>query len=163
KDFARFDAGPAEDAEFLRRVTLDLTGTIPTSAEARAFLADKAADRRVALIDRLLASPERARHMAHVFDAMLMERRVAKQVPAAQWHEYLRSSFAVNKAWDVLAKELLTGDGSDAKTRPALRFLLDRDGEPHLITRDVSRLMLGMNLQCAQCHDHPRIEDWKQD
>src|SRR5262245_35717564 len=67
KDFAKYNAGRCSDAEFLRRIYLDLTGTIPTSAEARAFLADKAADKRAKLIDRLLASPEHARHLATVF------------------------------------------------------------------------------------------------
>src|SRR5262245_23269241 len=63
----------ASDAEFLRRVTLDLTGTIPTADEARAFLKDAAADKREKLIDRLLASPAYARHMAEVFDVLLMD------------------------------------------------------------------------------------------
>ena len=54
-------------------------------------------------------------------------------------------------------------DGSDPKTRPAAKFYLDRDGEPNVVTKDVSRLFLGMNLQCAQCHDHPLVADYKQE
>ena len=161
-DFAKCAAPLASDAEFLRRVYLDLTGTIPTADEARAFLKDMAADKREALIDRLLASPEHARHMATVFDVMLMERRPDKHVPRAQWQEYLRASFAANKPWDELVREILSADGAEPAQRPAAKFLLDRDAEPNLLTRDVSRLFLGMNLQCAQCHDHPRIDDYKQ-
>jgi hypothetical protein len=161
-DFARQAAGPASDAEFLRRVYLDLTGTIPTAAGARAFLKDTTADKRAALIDRLLASPEHARHLATVFDVMLMERRPDKHVPRAQWQEFLRTSFAANKPWDQLVRDILSSDGTDPKQRPAAKFYLDRDGEPNLLTRDVSRLFLGMNLQCAQCHDHPRVEEYKQ-
>src|SRR5580700_1512058 len=93
-NFATLVAPRADDAEFLRRVYLDLTGAIPTAAESRAFLADTAADKRTQLIDRLLASPEYARHMQQVFDVLLMERRPDKHVPRAQWQEYLRSSFA---------------------------------------------------------------------
>jgi hypothetical protein len=162
-DFDKQAAPLAPDAEFLRRAYLDLTGTIPTAAEARAFLSDAAADKREKLIDRLLASPEHARHLAHVFDVMLMERRPDKQVKRAEWHEYLRASFAANKPWDQLVREILSADGEDAKLRPAAKFYLDRDAEPHLLTRDIGRLFLGMNLQCAQCHDSPIVDDYKQD
>src|SRR5438309_3897085 len=89
-DFSKLAAPLASDEEFLRRVFLDLTGAIPTSKQARAFLDDAAADKRARLIDRLLTSPEHARHLAHVFDVMLMERRPGKAVPRAAWHEYLR-------------------------------------------------------------------------
>jgi hypothetical protein len=140
-----------------------LTGTIPTSEAARAFLRDSALDKRARLIDRLLASPEYARHLATAFDVLLMERRPDKHVPHVQWTEYLRSSFAVNKPWDQLVRELLSTDGTDPKTRPAARFLLDREAEPNLETRDIGRLFLGMNLQCCQCHDHPLVVDYKQE
>ncbi len=155
-------AGPADDAEFLRRVMLDLAGVLPSATQARAFLADQDPDKRVKLIDRLLAGPEHARRLADFLDVTLMERRPVKQVPQAQWLEYLRASCATNKPWDVLVREILAADGTDPATRAAARFLLDRDAEPNLLTRDVSRLLLGTNLQCAQCHDHPRIDDYHQ-
>jgi hypothetical protein len=156
-------AGPATDAEFLRRIRLDLTGTIPTAAEARAFFADTTTEKRARLIDQLLTSPEHARHLATVLDVMLMERRPAKFTAAAAWVDFLRESVAANKHWDELAREILSADGADPKQRHRARFFLDRDGEPNLITRDVSRLFLGMNLQCAQCHDHPRVEEYHQE
>jgi hypothetical protein len=162
-NFAASAAGNASDAEFLRRVFLDLTGTIPTAAEARAFFKDDSPDKREVVIDRLLASPEFARYMAITFDVVLMERRPDKHVPRAQWHEYLRTSFADNKPWDQLVREILSADGADPKQRAAAKFYLDRDGEPNLLVRDVSRLFLGRNFQCAQCHDHPRVEEYKQD
>src|SRR5262249_30217205 len=151
-NFSKLAAPLASDEEFLRRVTLDLTDTIPTAAQARAFLADTTADKRVRLIDRLLASPEHARHLAHVFDVMLMERRAGRTPLAPAGHEYLRESFAANKPWDQLVREILAADGSDPKKRAAARFYLDRNGEPNEVTRDISRVFLGMNLQCAQCH-----------
>jgi hypothetical protein len=162
-DFDKQAAPLATDEEFLRRVYLDLTGTIPTSDAARAFFKDTAKDKRVQLIERLLASPEYARHMASVFDVMLMERRPDKHVPRPQWVEFLRSSFEANKPWDKLVSEMLSADGTDPKTRPAAKFLLDRDADPNVETRDISRLLLGMNLQCCQCHDHPLVQDYKQE
>ncbi len=162
-NLAKQASGPASDAEFLRRIYLDLTGTIPTTAEARAFLKDPSPTKRETSIDRLLASPQHARYLATVFDVMLMERRPDKHVPHAVWDEYLRTSFADNKPWDQLVREILSADGVDPKQRPPAKFYLDRDGEPNLLVRDVSRLFLGMNFQCAQCHDHPRVEEYKQD
>jgi hypothetical protein len=161
-DFAHQAAAPASDAEFLRRIYLDLTGTIPTAAETRAFLKDPSPGKRQALLDRLLTSPEHARYFAMVLDVLLMERRRDKYVPHEQWLEYLRSSVAANKPWDQLVREILSSDGADPKTRVAAKFYLERQAEPHLLTRDISRLFLGTNLQCCQCHDHPRIDDYKQ-
>jgi hypothetical protein len=156
-------AATAGDAEFLRRAYLDLTGIIPSTAEAREFLADPAPDKRARLIDRLLTSARYARHMAQQFDVLLLDRRADKHVKRGEWLEFLRASFAANKPYDELVREILTADGSDAKTRAAAAFYLNREGEPHLLTKDISRLFLGMNLGCAQCHDHPLVDAYKQD
>lgn len=155
-------AAPASDEEFFRRVHLDLVGTTPTVAELNAFLGDSAKDRRAKLIDRLLAGPGYARRMAWHFDVMLMERRPDAKVPRAAWEAYLQSAFAENKPYDALVREMLSSDGADPKTRPAAKFVLDRDFEPHVVTRDIGRIFLGRNMQCAQCHDHPTIDDYKQ-
>jgi hypothetical protein len=152
----------ADDAEFLRRITLDLTGAIPTAAEARAFFKDTSSTKRPQLIDRLLASPEHARHLAAMFDVLWMERRTDRHALRAPWLEYLRTSFADNKPYDQLVREILSADGVDAKMRPAALFYLDREAEPNLLTRDVGRLFLGMDFRCCQCHDHPLVEDYKQ-
>jgi hypothetical protein len=160
--YDKLAAPTAPDAEFLRRAATDLTGTIPTAEAARAFLADADPARRAKLIDQLLASHGYARRMAQFFDVMLMERRADAKVPRAGWEDYLRESFAANKPYDALVREILSADGTDAKTRPAAKFLLDRDLEPNLVTRDIARVFLGKNFQCAQCHDHPLVEDYKQ-
>jgi hypothetical protein len=162
-DFARLAAPLASDAEFLRRVYLDLVGTIPPATETRAFLSNTSTVKRQQLVDRLLASPDHARRMQEVFDVLLMERRPDRNIPRAQWQEYLRASFAANKPWDQLVHEILSADGIDPKLRPAAKFYLDRGGDAHVLTRDISRLFLGMNLQCAQCHDHPLVHGYKQD
>ena len=153
---------PATDAEFLRRVCLDLAGMIPTSDEARAFLDDPSAYKRQRLIDRLLAGPEYARRMQDVFDVMLMERRDDTHVPATEWQAFLRRAFAENMPYDQLVTEILSADGTDPKTRGAAKFYLDRLADPNLLTRDVGRMFLGRDFQCAQCHDHPLIDDYKQ-
>jgi hypothetical protein len=155
-------AAPATDAEFLRRIYLDLAGMIPTSAAARAFLDDPSPYKRTRLIDVLLAAPEYARRMQDVFDAMLMERRDDTHVPALEWQAFLRRAFAENMPYDQLVTEILSADGSDPKTRGPAKFYLDRLADPNLLTRDVGRIFLGRDLQCAQCHDHPVIDDYKQ-
>jgi hypothetical protein len=155
-------AAPATDAEFLRRVWLDLAGMIPMSGEARAFLDDPSPYKRLALIDRLLESPTYARRMQEVFDVVLMERRPDLYVPSEPWRQFLHKAFAENRPYDLIVRQILAADGTDPATRSAARFLLDREGDPNVITRDVGRLFLGMDLQCCQCHDHPLIDGYKQ-
>ena len=155
-------APAAGDADFLRRVDLDLIGRVPSVAEAQTFLADTAATKREALVDRLLAAPEFARHMSDVFDIALMERRPDKLIPTPEWRKFLFESFLANKPFDQLAREILGADGADPKLRPAAKFYLDRDGETNLLTRDVARMFFGRDVQCSQCHDHPLIDDYLQ-
>ena len=100
--------------------------------------------------------------MQYVFDTMLMERRPDKHIKGDSWRNYLRQSFLENKPWDQLVTEMLTADGSDESTRPAAKFLLDRELKTDPLTRDLGRIFLGRDLQCAQCHDHPDIDDYRQ-
>ncbi len=153
---------PASDADFLRRAYLDLTGMIPTADEARAFFADPSADKRTRLVDKLLATPQHARQLATFFDIMLMERRPQKHVDIAAWQQFLFASCATNKPYHQLVREILSADGADEAARPAARFLLDREGEPSTLARDTGRIFFGMDLACAQCHDHPRVADYLQ-
>ena len=162
-DYDKLAAPVADDAEFLRRAWLDLTGSVPPSADARAFLADQSPGKRAQLIDRLLATPEYARHMQRQFDLWLMRRLPQKNVPVPEWEKFLRESFAANKPWDQLVRQILSNDGSDPNNRGPARFYLDRDGDMHVITKDVARLFLGLNFECTQCHDHPQIEEFRQE
>ena len=155
-------APPATDAEFLRRVTLDLAGTIPSAAEVRAFLADRDPDKRARRIDRLLAGPGFARRMAQVYDVWFMERRKDEKVTRAAWEAFLRASAVANTPYDRLVRDILSADGAAPAARGPAKFYLDRDAEPHLVTRDIGRLFLGRDWQCAQCHDHPTITDYTQ-
>lgn len=162
------DSKPAaivDDAGFARRIYLDLAGRIPTTDEARTFLADGAADKRARLIDQLLASPDYPLHMQQLFHVMLLERRADDP----QWDKYLQASFAANKPWDVLCRELLNPDPKNEAALGSAFFLakrLENYGQNPVdypaLTRDVGRFFLGMDLQCAQCHDHLFINDYKQ-
>lgn len=155
----------ADDAEFLRRVYLDFAGRIPSTEETRAFLTDTAADKRTALIDKLMASPEYARRMRETWNVQLMERAGEHE----EWTRFLEQSFAANKPWDALVREILNPNPDDEKTRGAAFFLtkrLENYGQQPVdlpgLTRDVGRLFLGVDLQCAQCHDHLFVDDYKQ-
>ncbi len=152
----------SSDAEYLRRISLDLTGMPPRAEDVRAFLTDTAADKRERAVDRLLDSPQFARHLATTLDVMLMERRANKHVSQDDWHGWLLASVRDGKPWNVMAREILSADGDDPALRPAARFFLDRKSEPNLLTRDIGRIFFGRDLQCAQCHDHPLIDDYLQ-
>lgn len=160
--FAMEASGPCDDLAFLRRVSLDLIGRTPTVAEARAFVSAGGAKRADA-VERLLAHPDFNWYWAQVLDTWWMERRPSKHVEASLWMAYLRESLETAKPVDILISEIVSADGVDPAQRGRARFLLDREMEPVLVTRDISRLFLGANLQCAQCHDHPRIEGYKQE
>lgn len=162
RQYAKSAAPIASDDEFLRRVYLDLVGRIPSAAEARAFFADASRFKRVRVIDALLASPESARRLQQYLDVALMDRRRDAKVPRAAWEEFLRGSFAANKPYDQLVREILSADGADPAARAAAKFFLDRNLQPEVVTRDIGRLFLGRNIQCSQCHDHPLVEDYKQ-
>ncbi len=158
-------AGSAEDAEFLRRAYLDFAGTVPPVAVARAFLDDKTADKRAKLIDRLLNGPEYPARMADLFHVMLMERLGDN----ADWAKYLRESFAKNKPYDLMVREILRADPKNAASFGAAFWIskrLENYGqnpvEYSALTRDVGRLFLGKNFQCCECHDHLFIDDYKQ-
>jgi len=153
---------PAGDAEYLRRVSLDLIGMPPTADDARAFLADTDPSKREKLVDRLLASPQHTRHLAATLDVMLMERRANTHVPQDEWMAWLMASVQANKPWNVLLRELLTADGEPGAARAAARFLLDRGAEPNVVARDIGRLYFGRDMQCAQCHDSPLTTDFLQ-
>ena len=158
-------APQSSDAEFLRRVYLDFAATIPTAAQTRTFLADKSASKRQAVIDRLLAAPTYATRMEQQFHVMLMERRGDD----AAWSKFLQDAFAQNRPWNVMAQQILNPKADDENLRGAAFFITKRLAKygqnptdfPGL-TRDVGRLFLGLDLQCAECHDHLFIDDYKQ-
>jgi hypothetical protein len=155
-------AALADDATILRRLTLDLAGRIPTPDEYRNYVGSTEPGKKVAVVDRLLASGGFARHQVNEFDAMLS--------PSAQGgrrggslREYLRLAFQENRSWDTIYRDLLLADEKEPGRKGASQFLKSRIKDVDRLTTDVSILFFGVNISCAQCHDHPLVSDWKQD
>ncbi len=163
-EFAEHAAPLCDDATFIRRVMLDLTATIPTADRTRRFLADKTplAEKRTRLVTELLGTQAYSRRMQYLLDWILMERRTSENVASAPWETYLRQAARENRPWSQLAQEILTDGGADPKTRPRSRFYLDREFDLVVVTRDVGRIFLGKDLECAQCHNHPAVESYLQ-
>ncbi len=153
---------PAPDGILLRRLSLDLRGVVPTREELDAFAADPAPERWSKWVDRFLQDPLCDEHLVQLLDRTLMLRRKHTHVDRATWVNYLREQVAAETSLDALSKALLYSPWWNQQHRAEQRFYLDRDGEPHLITRDLGRVFLGRDMQCAQCHDHPLIDDYRQ-
>ena len=160
--FAGPHAKRSSDEDFLRRVYLDLAGVIPTATQARAFLSDTNPAKREQLIDKLIQSPDFPRRMMEVFTVMFGERRDNPDTSNAEWEDYLLKSFAKDKPWDQLAREILAADTKDPNLKAADKFYLDRGGDLHLTTNDVGRLFLGRDIECSRCHDHPTVKEYLQ-
>ncbi len=154
-------AGQADDATLIRRLTLDLVGRIPTMAEVDAYVKSTDANKRVQLVDRLLASPGFARHQAALFEAMFNPEGSAKNSGAVR--EYLIDAMKAAKPWDRIFREVVLPDESDAKLKGAAEFLRARVADADKLTNDVSVTFFGVNVSCAQCHNHPLVMDWTQD
>ena len=151
-----------DDATFLRRVSLDIAGRLPTAEEANAFLADKSADKRDRVIDELLRSPEHADFFANKWTALLKNRRddASDITSNFAFHAWVRDSLLANKPYDQLVRELLAATGTVIANPPVAWY--KRVKEPVTQLEDVAQLFLGVRMQCAQCHHHP-FERWSQD
>jgi hypothetical protein len=153
-------SGPADDAEFLRRVYLDIIGVIPPADKAAAFLDSKEPDKRARLIDELLANPQYGRHMADLWHRMLVERtsdnRRVQVQPLTNW---LEKAFNENKPWDKMVTEILTATGEQDKNGAVTFFVANQSIDK--VNDTAAKLFLGIQLQCAQCHNHP-FTNWKQ-
>ncbi|MFN4261493.1 MAG: DUF1549 domain-containing protein [Gemmataceae bacterium] len=161
KHWRNFDIKPAAtcgDTEFLRRLTLDLAGRIPTYEEARAFAADASPDKRQRAIARLMNSPEFTLQLGRVLDEIIQ----GNYAGDAAFRDYLRAALAEGKSWDQLFREIMLGPW-DNETKPAEQFLLKRIKSLDDLTNDTARVFFGVDVSCAKCHDHPLVADWKQD
>lgn len=150
----------ASDAEFLRRVCLDITGVLPTAERAKSFLDNKDADKRAKLIDELLDNPEYGKRMADLWGDLLLTRnsdnRLVQFDPFVQW---LKDNFNSNKPWNQFSRDLLTAEGPQDKNAAVTYFVANQTVDR--ITDNVTKNLLGVQLQCAQCHNHP-FTSWKQ-
>lgn len=151
----------ADDAEFLRRLHLDLHGAVPTSDEVRAFLDDRTPDKRARAIDRLLADRRFAAHLADLWDDYLIPATDDGRPDRQRFTAWLEESFAA-QSWDAIAYELLTASGKREDDAAVIYLLKGRETlTPAELTDLTSQYFLGMRLNCAQCHDHP-FANWKQ-
>lgn len=166
-------AAPADDAEFLRRVTLDLTGTIPSAAEAEAFLQDTAADKRARRIDALLESPAYAEYWSHVWYRVLtghtpnarqrgdQDLRFLRGPADETFQAWLLAQMQGNAPYDRFAEALISATGR-TNQNGATGWYARWEGKPNDLAGAVSRTFLGVKIVCAQCHDHIYEPTWKQ-
>ncbi len=155
-------SGPADDAEFLRRVSLDIAGVPPTITDVNAFLADttEPVAKRAAMVDRLLSSPEFVEHWTLKWSDLLLNRRkTVTERGVWAFRNWIRQSVATNKPYDQFASELMTAGGSTLENPAANYFRIAR--EPKLVMENMTQVFLGTRFSCNQCHDHP-FERWTQ-
>ena len=180
--FAKSSTAPpplVDDATFLRRAYLDLVGTLPAVSEVRDFLADQSDLKRTRLVDRLLADPRFAPHQARTWRRVLVSDPSMAATFGAQVEQWLTEQFAQNTAFDELTRKLVTAGGAQPQAdaneeeeeddenaaaraqSAAVSYLRSTGGDPASVAGSVSRVFLGVRIECAQCHDHP-FTDWKQ-
>jgi len=165
----------ATDGEWCRRVYLDILGRVPSIDELAQFAADKSPRRKLTLVDRLLETEpyvdEYVRNWTNIWTNLLIGRSGGDDrrslVDRGGMQKYLRESFAKNKPYDVLVGELVSARGANKPGEDgfngAVNFVLDNLQEnATTATAKTSRLFLGLQVQCTQCHNHP-FNDWKQD
>lgn len=157
----------SDDAEFLRRLSLDLIGRVPSSAETVEFLQDPDREKRSRKIEELLSSPSYAKNWALVWQNRLLGRDIRRRVQAAlraPFESWLEKAFAQNLRYDVFVRELIAAEGVASENGNAsfvVRWLDGNEAQANLAGQSV-RLFMGIRLQCAQCHDHP-YEKWTQE
>jgi hypothetical protein len=160
---------PCNDSEFLRRVSIDITGTLPTAAEAEKFLADSEPGKRARLVDNLLDRPAYASYFALKWGDILRNRRDGlvgvggKQVRTSALHAWILESLAKNQPYDQFVRAILTaqGDFAGPQAQPPVGWY-NVLRTPTALADDTAQGFLGTRIQCAQCHHHP-YEKWSQD
>ena len=155
-------AGRSSDHEFLRRIYLDLIGTIPSYEEAQAFLTDASPNKREQLIDRLIANPRFGQHQAEVWDQVYFGRNPPGYGTDRRegFRNWLTEQWNQNVPYDDWAKAILMAEGNTVDDGAPM-FLVAYRNQPEDATEAVTQKFLGIQLQCARCHDHP-FEPWTQ-
>ncbi|HXJ74469.1 MAG TPA: DUF1549 domain-containing protein, partial [Candidatus Dormibacteraeota bacterium] len=154
-----------DDSAFARRIHLDLIGRVPTAKEAADFAAQRSRDKRSQLIDSLLASDEYPRQMREVFDCVLMTRRGAEWADRRadqKWFAFLDDAFRRNRPWNDVVRDLIIARPERAEDRGAVWFLYERQNNPQIIAEALAPVVFGLQVKCAQCHDHMVAREIKQ-
>jgi hypothetical protein len=152
------------DEEFVRRAYLDVTGKLPTTEQMAMFLHDHEKKRRAKLIDHLLDSHEYATNWAHYWRDVIRFHAAntnVGQVRYPEMEEWLAEQFHKNRPWDEIASDLITATGRNDENGAAV-FTIAQMGQPVEMAGEVSRVFMGVQIQCAQCHDHPN-DPWKRE
>ena len=154
---------PCPDDVFLRRLHLDLVGRQPRPDETVAFLADPSPSKRLAAIDRLLADPDWTRTQARLFRDVILYRRTDPRAAglAAPLEDFLVARLAGAASWGEIARDLIAATGAPGE-HGETAIVMAQMGETSDIAAEVSRIFLGIQLQCAQCHDHV-TDRWKRE
>jgi hypothetical protein len=153
-----------DDERFLRRASLDTIGRLPKPEEVTAFALDPAADKRTKIVTKLLADSRYGENWGRYWRDVIMYRKTETRqqfltgIPLAP---YLAESFNSNKPWSKIATEFMTASGG-ANENGACGLIVAQQGQPEETAAEVSRIFLGVQLQCAQCHDHP-TDRWKRE
>jgi len=151
----------SDDGTFIRRVTLDLTGRLPTAEEMKDFIASKDISKRAALTDRLLDSPEYAEYFGNKWSALLRNQRTQPTYARGSYlfHSWIRDSLADNKPYDQFVHQVVAAAGDLEQNPPVAWYRQVKEMKQQM--EDVAQLFLGTRMQCAQCHHHP-FEKWSQ-
>ncbi|MEM1067389.1 MAG: DUF1549 and DUF1553 domain-containing protein, partial [Planctomycetota bacterium] len=158
----RLPVSPAtDDWRFIRRVTLDLTGRMPTAEAVKRFMSDSNPEKREQIVVDLLASDQFAEYWALKWaNDMGIDSRALQPEGAKAFHRWLQQQLRNDTPWDEMAIAMLTQSG-DSYEDGSLNFLRSA-GSPGELAEHTSRTLMGVRLQCANCHDHP-LDHWKQD
>lgn len=156
-------AAVADDEIFLRRVTLDLHGRLPSAGEITAFALDPSADKRAAVVRQLLADPRYGENWSRYWRDVIMYRATEQraQIVAGVLTQYLKDSLNQNKPWSDIATAFITAEG-DGLEKGETALIIAQEGKPEETVAEISRIFLGVQIQCAQCHDHP-TDRWKRE
>ena len=157
-------SGLADDTAFLRRVSIDICGTLPTVDEINAYVSDNRPDKRQRLIDRLLDRSEYASYFSLKWGDILQNRGAGystsqQRAGTTLFSAWIRDSLADNKPYDQFVSEILTASGSQSENPPTLWYRTVRKSPEYV--ESVAQAFLGVRIQCAQCHHHPS-ERWSQ-
>jgi hypothetical protein len=149
-----------DDATYLRRVWLDIVGDIPSPEHVTAFALDPAKDKRERVVDELLANPQYGQNWARYWRDVIMSRKLEQRamIVANPLVVTLTEKFNENEPWSKIATEFITATG-DARENGATAIELAQDGRTEETTAEISRIFLGIQIQCAQCHDH-KTDRW---
>jgi hypothetical protein len=151
---------PVDDATFLRRVYLDIIGTLPTAAEARAFLEDSDPERRARLVDRLLERPEFTDYWALKWsDLLRVDRLQLGHKSAFEYYRWIRDSIAQHKPLDQFTRDILLAEGPLRDSAAGVFY--KAVGSPNKQASTLSQIFLGIRIECAECHHHP-FDRWSQ-